>query len=160
MMTIRSAIPTDEEALGRYGGALMRQHHAADPKRFIDAEDPEAAYGRFLVSQISVSSTAVLVAEDSGRVVGYVYAGIESTNWMKLRGPCGAVHDLFVDEAARGLGAGRALLSAAIAWIQSKGRKQVVLLTKTNNERAQHLFRATGFRPTMIEMTLDLEQHP
>jgi ribosomal protein S18 acetylase RimI-like enzyme len=70
------------------------------------------------------------------------------------------VHDLFVDEAARGLGAGRALLSAAIAWIQSKGRKQIVLLTKTNNERAQHLFRATGFRPTMIEMTLDLEQHP
>ena len=88
MVTIRPATASDEEALGRYGGALMRQHHAADPKRFIDADDHEAAYGQFLVSQISRSSAAVLVAEHSGRVAGYVYAGIESTNWMKLRGPC------------------------------------------------------------------------
>ena len=31
----------------------------------------------------------------------------------------------------------------------------VVLLTKTRNEHAQRLFAALGFRPTMIEMTLD-----
>lgn len=157
MVTIRPATASDEVALGHYGAALMRQHHAADPKRFIDADDPEAAYGRFLVSQISNSSASVLVAELSNQVAGYVYAGIESTNWMKLRGPCGAVHDLYVDEAARRLGAGAALLAAAIAWIRSQGRTQVVLLTKTRNERAQHLFKAVGFRPTMIEMTLDLE---
>jgi ribosomal protein S18 acetylase RimI-like enzyme len=97
----------------------------------------------------------VMVAEHSGTVIGYVFADVESTNWMELRGPCGVVHDVYVDEAARRLGAGRELMSAAIGWIRSKGRSQVVLLTKSQNQHAQHLFTTLGFRPTMIEMTLD-----
>jgi ribosomal protein S18 acetylase RimI-like enzyme len=68
------------------------------------------------------------------------------------------VHDINVDASARGRGAGRALMRAAIDWIWSRGRHQVVLLTKTRNEHAQRLFAAIGFRPTMIEMTLDREE--
>ena len=155
MLTIRLATTSDQELLGRFGGALMRQHHAADPARFLQVEHPEAGYGRFLVSQISNPESLVMVAEHSGAVIGYVFADIEPTNWMELRGPCGVVQDLYVDEAARRLGAGRALLHAALDWIRSKGRSQVVLMTKTRNEHAQHLFAAVGFRPTMVEMTLD-----
>jgi ribosomal protein S18 acetylase RimI-like enzyme len=87
--------------------------------------------------------------------VGYVYADVEGTNWMELRGPCGVIHDIYVDDGARRRGAGRALLAAAIEWIHSRGRTQVVLLTKTRNAHAQHLFSSLGFRPTMVEMTLD-----
>ncbi len=157
MVTIRPASASDQEQLGRFGGALMRQHHAADPKRFIQVEHPEVGYGRFLVSQISNPNSLVMVAEHLGQVIGYVFADVEPTNWMELRGPCGIVQDVYVDEAARRLGAGRQLMSAAIAWIRSKGRTQVVLLTKSRNEHAQHLFTTLGFRPTMIEMTLDQE---
>jgi len=155
MISIRPATASDQEPLGRFGGALMRQHHAADPRRFIQVEHPEAGYGRFLVSQISEPDSLVLVAERSGTVVGYVFADVEATNWMELRGPCGVVQDIYVDEAARHEGAGRKLMSAAIDWIRSKGRSQVVLLTKDRNEHAQHLFTSLGFRPTMLEMTLD-----
>ena len=155
MITIRPATAADQEALGRFGSALMRQHHAADPRRFIDVNRPEAGYGRFLVSQISNPDSLVLVAEHEGKVVGYIFADVEPTNWMELRGPCGVVQDVYVDEVARHLGAGRALMRGAIDWIFSKGRTQVVLLTKSRNEHAQHLFTALGFRPTMVEMTLD-----
>lgn len=65
------------------------------------------------------------------------------------------MQDLYVDASARRLGAGRALLRAAVDWIRSKGRSQVVLMTKSRNEHAHHLFASFGFRPTMIEMTLD-----
>src|SRR5262249_17701182 len=95
------------------------------------------------------------VAESEGQVVGYVYADIEGMSWKDLRGPCGYVHDLYVDAGARRQGAGRTLMHAAIEWIRSKGRTQIVLLTKTRNEDAQRLFTALGFRPTMLEMTLD-----
>jgi|SRR5262252_899276 len=155
MITTRRATPADEEALGRYGGALMRQHHAADAKRFITVERPEMGYGRYLVSQLTRPESLVLVAERGTEVVGYVYAGIEGTSWMDLRGPCGFIHDVYVDESARQLGAGRLLLHAAIEWIRSRGRSQIVLWTKTRNEHAQRLFTGLGFRPTMIEMTLD-----
>ena len=135
----------------------MRQHHIADPRRFIQVEHPEAGYGRFLVSQLSKPNSLVMVAERSGAIIGYVFADVEPTNWMELRGPCGVVHDIYVDEAARHQGAGRKLMSAAIAWVRSKGRSQVVLTTKNRNEHARHLFTTLGFRPTMIEMTLDQE---
>jgi ribosomal protein S18 acetylase RimI-like enzyme len=157
MITIRPAVASDQEVLGRFGGALMRQHHAADPKRFIKVEHPEAGYGRFLVSQISNLNSLVMVAEQAATVIGYVFADVEPTNWMEFRGPCGIVQDIYVDETARHLGAGRELMRAAIAWIRSKGRTQVVLLTKSRNEHAQHLFTSLGFRPTMVEMTLDQE---
>jgi len=155
MFRIRTATSADRDALGRYGGALMRQHHAADPQRFIQVEHPEAGYGRYLVSILADPESLVLVAEDQGRVIGYVYADIEGTSWKDLRGPCGYVHDVYVDDGSRHRGAGRALMRAAIDWVHSKGRTQVVLLTKTANEHAQHLFTTLGFRSTMIEMTLD-----
>jgi ribosomal protein S18 acetylase RimI-like enzyme len=133
----------------------MRQHHAADERRFIQVEHPETGYGRYLVSTLEDPNSLVLVAEEEGRVIGYVYADIEDTNWKDLRGPCGYVHDVYVDDSARQRGAGRALMGAAIEWIRGKARTQVVLLTKTHNEHAQRLFSSLGFRSTMIEMTLD-----
>jgi ribosomal protein S18 acetylase RimI-like enzyme len=155
VIQVRPATPSDLEALGRYGAALMRQHHAADARRFISVENPEMGYGRFLVSQITKPESLVIVAEDEGRVIGYVYADVEGTSWMDLRGPAGVIHDIYVDDAERHRGAGRALMRVAIDWIWARGRTQIVLLTKTKNEHAQHLFAAVGFRPTMIEMTLD-----
>ena len=155
MLEIRRATPSDREVLGRYGGALMRQHHAADERRFIQVEHPEAGYGRYLVSILDDPDSLVLVAEDDGRVIGYVYVALEGTSWKDLRGPCGYVHDLYVDHRARGRGAGRALMSAGIEWMRSQGRTQVVLLTEMQNEHAKRLFSSLGFRSTMIEMTLD-----
>jgi len=157
---IRPAAPTDQAALGHMGAALMRQHHAADPTRFILADRPEEGYGRFLVSQFADPDCLVLVAVDSNEVVGYVFARVEDTSWRDLRGPCGFIHDLYVDERARRQGTGRALMRAAIDWIGSRGRSQVVLSSKSGNHSAQQLFAALGFRQTMIEMTLDLERPP
>jgi GNAT superfamily N-acetyltransferase len=157
MITIRPATAADLQALGRFGGALMRQHHAADARRFIQVEHPETGYGRWLVSRLASLDDVVLVAESAGEVVGYVWADVEDLSWKDLRGPCGFVHDIYVDEAARRLGAGRGLLHAAVDWIRSKGRSQVVLWTKSENDHAKNLFAALGFRPTMTEMTLDVD---
>jgi ribosomal protein S18 acetylase RimI-like enzyme len=156
-INIRPAAKSDEAALGPLGAALMRQHHASDPRRFILTDRPEAGYGRFLVSQLTDPNCLVLVAEQSNEVVGYVFADIEPTSWRDLRGPCGFIHDVYVHEGARRQGTGRALVRAAIAWVHSRGMSQVVLWSKSGNEGAQRLFAKLGFRDTMIEMTRDRE---
>ena len=156
-IAIRPATESDREALGRYGAALMRQHHASDPRRFILTENPERGYGRFLVSQIGDPDTLVLVAERAGRVLGYVFATVEEISWRDLRGPGGFIHDVYVAEEARHQGIARTLLRAAIDWIRSRGKRQVVLWSKSGNAAAQSLFHRLGFRETMMEMTLDLE---
>lgn len=157
MVRVRPATAADRPALGRYGAALMRQHHAADPRRFLTTDNPEAGYGGFLVSQLTDEETRVLVAERDGVVIGYLYASLEGTSWRDLRGPCGFVHDVYVDEAARGQGVGRRLVEAAVEWIRGHGMTEVVLWSKSGNAPAQRLFAALGFRPTLLEMTLDVE---
>jgi ribosomal protein S18 acetylase RimI-like enzyme len=155
MTTLRPATKADEPTLGRFGAALMRQHHASDPRRFLIVDNPEAGYGRFLVSLLENPQYLVRVAERGGEVVGYVLASIEPTSWRDLRGPCGFIHDVYVDDNARREGNGEALVRAAIAWIHERGQTQVVLFSKTKNESAQRLFARLGFRGTMVEMTLD-----
>lgn len=152
-VTIRLAVMADEAALGRYGGALMRQHHEFDPQRFIRSEDPEAGYGRFLVSQVGDPECVVLVAERSGEVVGYAYAGLEPMSWKDLRAACGYLHDVFVDPGARGGRIGERLGRAAIEWLEARGVPRVVLMSAARNESAQRLFERLGFRRTMVEMT-------
>ena len=143
--------------VGRLGALLVRLHHEFDPQRFIAATSrTEQGYGSFLGSQLEESSVVVLVAERSGTVLGYTYAGVEGTDYMSLRGPAGVLYDIVVDPAERGHGVGRALLEATMAALEARGAPRVVLSTAERNEPAQRLFARAGFRRTMIEMTREL----
>jgi ribosomal protein S18 acetylase RimI-like enzyme len=113
-------------------------------------------YGRFLAGLLNRNESIVLVAEQGGQVVGYCYAGLEGRDWQSLRGPAGVIYDILVDPESRGLGAGRRLLEAMLQVLTDRRVPQVVLFTATQNETAQRLFAAAGFRSTMIEMTREL----
>ena len=156
-VTIRPATRSDAPALGRFGAALMRQHHELDPRRFILTERPEAGYGRFLVGQLDAPEMVLRVAELDGRVGGYVLAGLEPLDWMQLRAACGFVHDVYVDPDARGRGIGEALMRAAIAWLAARGQPRAMLWSAEGNASAQRLFARLGFRRTMVEMARELE---
>ena len=137
----------------------MRTHYAFDPLRFIapgDGDDAEAGYADFLASQLDDPDAAVFVAERGTTILGYAYAAIEPLSWKELRDECGFLHDLLVTEAARGTGIGHQLLDAAIDWLRERGMPRVVLGTAAANGGARRLFERRGFRPTMIEMTLEL----
>ena len=157
MLTIRRAEPRDASALGTLGAALMRTHYAFDPQRFLAAgNDAEQGYASFLRSQLEDHDAVVLVTERDGRIIGYVYAGLEPMSWKDLRGPAGFIHDVTVDADEQGAGAGSALIEAAIAWLRDRGAPRVMLWTAERNVGAQRLFERLGFRRTMIEMTREL----
>lgn len=155
-VTVRPAVAADRAALGRYGGALMRQHHAWDPERFLSIDRPEEGYARFLVAELGAPGSIVLVAERRGAVVGYAYASLEPMSWKELRGPCGYLHDVYVDARVRGHGVGERLVLEALARLEARGAPRVVLVSAAKNPRAQALFARLGFRPTMCEMTCEL----
>jgi ribosomal protein S18 acetylase RimI-like enzyme len=151
---VRSATSDDAPTLGRLGALLVALHHEFDPQRFV-APGPrtEHGYGSFLVSQLEREEMIVLVAEGRGAVLGYAYAGLEGNDWMALRGPAGVIYDLVVDPGHRREGVGRTLLQAVLGALAGRGAPRVLLSTATQNEAAQRLFAAEGFRPTMVEMT-------
>lgn len=160
-VTIRLATSADLPTIGRLGALLVRTHHDFDAERFIAATPgTERAYASFLAAQLGDPDAVVLVAEREGEVIGYAYAGVEGTDYMALRGPAGVVHDLVVDPARRGEGAGRMLLEAALEALTARGAPRIVLWTAVRNEAAQRLFSRAGFRPTMIEMTREADGGP
>ena len=154
---IRRAVEADAPSLGRLGGMLLRVHHAFDTERFIaPGSDPEAGYEWFLRSQLTEEDAAVFVAEQGGAVIGYAFAALEPISWKELRGACGFIHDIAVDERGRRTGVATALIEAAIGWLRSRGAPRVVLGTAERNAAAQRLFEKLGFRRTMVEMTREL----
>ena len=131
---------------------------SAGISRFLEpGANASAGYARFLVSQLDDPESIIFVAEDNGVVVGYCYAVIEPMSWKELRDEAGFISDLALDPAARRRGAGRKLIDAAIEWFRERKLARVMLWTSTQNSAARELFLSAGFRPTMTEMTMDLE---
>lgn len=135
-------------------------HHAADPTRFFLTERVEDGYAWWLGRELERTEARVLVAERDGKLVGYAYGALEERDWQRLLDEHGAVHDIFVAEAERKSGTGRALLLALVEELETLGATRIVLTTLVGNARAQQLFRSIGFRPTLLEMTRDRPKPP
>src|SRR5262245_180099 len=112
-VVVRRARSSDLPTLGRLGALLIETHHDFDGLRFI-APSPESPrrYASFLGGQLEDGEAVIFVAEDAGEIVGYSYATLEGYDYMSLRGPAGALHDIIVDPSQRRKGTGRLLLDA------------------------------------------------
>ncbi len=155
---IRNAANSDLPHLGRLGALLVQEHHDFDTRRFLAAKNRTPQdYASFLGTRLDDPNAVVLVAEIKGETIGYAYGEIEGYDYMSLRGPAGVLNDLIVDPAYRGRGVGRLLLDEIISRLKSRDVPRVVLSTAAKNKSAQRLFERSGFRPTMIEMTRELD---
>jgi GNAT superfamily N-acetyltransferase len=154
-VVVRRAVPGDAAIIADFALRLFAQHREYDPERFARPSDPEGAewfYGR----QTAVNDAAVFVAETENRLVGFAYLQYEERNYADLLEKAVRLHDLYVAEDARGSGAGRRLLEAAIDAAKGFGADKLVLSVAAKNEYARAFFEHSGFRPTMIEMMLGL----
>ena len=152
-LTLRPAERGDLGEVARLAGKLVRMHHAFDPQRFFLPDRVEEGYGWWFGRELDNEDVALWVAVRAGAIVGYAYGRLEERDWNQLLDACGALHDIWVEEAERRHGVAAALVEAVIAALVAKGAPRVVLHTAAKNEAAQALFARLGFRPTMVEMT-------
>lgn len=159
MILIRKAEPRDTDVLGRLGAMLMQTHYAFDPLRFLaPGQGSEAGYASFLRGRLESPDDMIFVAEQDGTIAGYLFVALEPLSWKELRGPAGYIHDVAVVDAFRRSGVATKLMEAALAWLRERGAPRVILGTAAQNAKAQALFHRLGFRDTMIEMTLELDE--
>ncbi len=154
---IRPATVDDAVVLGGFGAELIDLHHGWDSARFISTgPSTSERYARYLGDQLGKPDVVVLVAVQAGSVCGYTFAAVQGYDYMALRGPAGVIHDIFVEPHRRRQGLGRMLLDATASALRERGATQVVLSTAYRNEAGRRLFATAGYRPTMVEMTLQL----
>ena len=84
----------------------------------------------------------VLVAEDAGRVIGWLH--IASAYRIEYA-PYGEITGLVVDERHRGGGVGRALLAAAERWAAEQGFDTVRVRSNVVRTRAHQFYERHGY---------------
>jgi len=144
-LTIRPAIPADLDLIHGFILAL-----ADYEKLRHEVRADKAVLGRHLFGPRPMAE--VLIAEDAGKAIGFA---LFFHNFSTFEGRPGLyLEDLFVAPEARGLGAGKALLSRLAALALERGCARLEWWVLDWNEPAIAFYRSLGARP-MDEWTVN-----
>jgi ribosomal protein S18 acetylase RimI-like enzyme len=99
------------------------------------------ALSEALLSAPDSEGVQLLARDDSGRAIGFatMYWSWDTTEALRTA----IMHDLYVDEAVRGGGVGRALIDACCAEAARRGKRRLDWQTAPDNARAQRLYDST-----------------
>jgi L-amino acid N-acyltransferase YncA len=98
----------------------------------------------------------ILVAEENGKIIGYLAGRKTSRPPIYRLGDCGMVDTIIVDKASRRRDAGRLLMEAAVAEFKKMKLKMVVLNVESGNTSARKFYSKTGFRERMVQEVKDI----
>ena len=105
---------------------------------FYGTRRPDAQYDATWAKLFDGRLTGFAARDRSGALVGIAHALTHEHAWATT--PVLYLQDLFVDPAARGVGAGRALLDAVIAHGKSFDASRVYWMTNQDNATARRLY--------------------
>ena len=156
--SVRRATPDDAAAIAQLNLQVQAVHAAAVPD-FFKPPSTTTFPPDFWQERLMQPATVMLVAEQAGAVIGYLYGdtiGAMETSSTYER-PRFYIHHLGVDAAHRNQGVGSALVAAAKAVARSQGISLLALTTWTFNESAVRFFVQQGFTVYNYRMWMRLE---
>jgi ribosomal protein S18 acetylase RimI-like enzyme len=113
-------------------------------------------YRGWLAARATDARSVFLVADTGEKIVGFLVGTVEpEIPIYKLR-EMGFIHDLWVEEEYRHEGIGRQLVTVAVERFREIGVAQVRGDTAWQNEAARNLMRSVGFRPSIVEMLIEI----
>lgn len=133
-MEVREARPDDWLAVA----ALLAELGRPDVLAEEDVDSHRAAYEEYLERP----DTVALVAEDEGRIVGFV--DMDYRQRLNFSSPQAWIPDLIVTESARSSGVGKALLAACEERARTRGCWSLALESANWRERAHAFYKREG----------------
>lgn len=156
-VAVRKATKADAAVVAELAMRLIEQHVGHDPVRFSHIGSRERM-ADFYARQTELENARVLVAELEGKIVGFAYMQFEPIIYAELATKVAWLHDILVDPRLRGTGAGKKMIDAVAAEAKRFGANKVLLSVAAKNAEAQEFFARSGFRTTMHEMMLVLDE--
>lgn len=145
---VRTACPSDAQALAALNAVVQNLHHDALPQQF---KGPEGSAGEaYLTERLAKPETVALVAENrSGTAVGYVLGEVGDVpeSALKWGGRVMDVQHIAVEPSEARRGWGTALMEAIEGEGARRGADEVRLDYWSFNERARRFFTALGYEP-------------
>lgn len=154
---IRPATVNDGDAIEQLWHCLVEYHVALDNELPGEAHNGARRYARRLLERLDDPQTSTLVAEENGKVVGFALGAIvDLVPDVFDQEPSGFLADIYVDEAYRGRGIGRALVSGMADWFRQQGVSYFEWNVASRNPDARAFWHAVGGRDVMIRMRAPL----
>ena len=141
---VRLSMPQDVPALR----AIARTSYH-DSRFYYDQNFPrplcDALYETWIEKSCHGYADSVLVAELSGRPVGYISCHLLGQRKGKI-GLIGVVSD------SQGKGIGQRLISESLRWFSMQGVEHVTVVTQGRNRRAQSSYQRCGFITRSVQL--------
>jgi ribosomal protein S18 acetylase RimI-like enzyme len=160
-MDIRPATITDVPAVLPMVAKICAFHEKLDPAKFGFRPNPAERYRNWLAERATDTRSVFLVADaaptgEAPHPVAFLVATVEREISIYRLPEFGFIHDLWVEEDYRNEGTARQLVALALEKFRNIGVTQVRLDTAAGNEPARALFARSGFRPSVVEMLIEI----
>jgi len=141
---IRHVIPSDLPEMFRisvsahqagYAALIPDSNRKSFDERYAVTPENERNYTEFMTAGLNDHHWSSWLAEQNGRVVGYVLMERVHADFYRMRG-------MFVDPDYQGQGIGSGLMQTALNSVQ-KGTIELHVIAA--NERAKHIYEKNGF---------------
>jgi len=133
---IREAVKADAPRLAALAGQLGYP---------CDEASVRERMGRYL----GASDRVILVADSEGVAVAWTSMEVVDHFYTES---CVELSGFVVDEAARGLGVGAALMTAAEAWARGSGKRLLRLRTNVIRAGARSFYERLGFENAKVQI--------
>jgi len=143
-VVIRRAVIEDLQAVQDLNHTLFvsDSQHYAD----LNTDWPYSAVGeKYFRDRIAGTAGVCLVAEQVGKVIGYVAGGWSSLPAEAYTGTRAELENICVAAEARDHGVGAKLVEALFMWAKAEGADHIMVNAYTPNEGALNFYRQQGF---------------
>ena len=147
---------SDLDIVFKYASQIVEQHIAFDPARFAKLPNHYKLLRAYFADALSSTDSTVIVLKNQKGIVGYALVVMETASLIDLAPERAWLHDIYIDESARGLGGGKMLLDESKKAAQKLGSNILMLHVSEKNKFAQRLFSSKGFETTIFEMMCTL----
>jgi len=151
-MIIRKATVKDLKSLNELQIGLAK-YEAKLRKTLVNPEKVRKWYERHYEKLIKNKNSIFFVAEEKGKIVGYILGQIETPTHIHIYKKRGYIRDAFVLKEFRGKEVGKKLTKKLLEWFKSKGIKWIKVDAYTNNKVGIKFWEKMGFKDYVIEMT-------
>lgn len=153
MVSIRRYAQADRESLR---GLVLELHETLRPMDSDLAPGDQIIERHFegLMSYVTQTNGAIFVADDDGRLIGYVcvFGAVTPDEVDERPDSYSFIAELFVRSEYRGLAIGRELIERAEHHAAARGSYKLELKVLAQNESAMRFYESLGYAPRVIVM--------